>query len=81
MILFCISNPSISNDFNIKVSNANSNYSIKVFNSLGQLIDVSTSLLSENLLNCKFNSPITTGLYFVVISNNETSVVKKWIKK
>jgi hypothetical protein len=73
-------NPSNTNDFNIQLPIGTSDYSIKVYNSLGQLLDVNLIETGTNILKCKVSSDIVSGIYQVVITKDNASVVKKWIK-
>lgn len=74
-------NPSIESTFSIQVPGTADGYSVKIYNTLGQLIEVKTTTSSNNAIECKLDSSLMTGIYQVIISKDNTSVVKKWIKK
>ena len=75
-------NPSATNDFNIQLPAGMGDCIITIYNSIGQLVAVETTEVGENTINCKVASTISTGIYQVVITNNEGSrIVKKWIKE
>lgn len=74
-------NPSSSDYFNLQLPLDFKNYSVKVYNSLGQLIDVELNETSENKLNCKVPSSLSAGIYQIVITQDAKKIVKKWIKQ
>jgi hypothetical protein len=73
-------NPSSSNYFNLQLPLDTSNYTVKVYNSLGQLLDVELNATDRNIINCKVPSSLATGIYQIVITNDSKKIVKKWIK-
>jgi hypothetical protein len=73
-------NPSSSNYFNLQLPLDTSNYTVKVYNSLGQLIDVELNTTDTNIINCKVSSSLATGIYQLVITKDSKKIVKKWIK-
>lgn len=73
-------NPSSSNYFNLQLPLDTSNYTVKVYNSLGQLLDIELNATNRNIINCKVPSSLATGIYQIVITNDSKNIVKKWIK-
>lgn len=74
-------NPSSNNYFYLQLPFGSKNYSVKVFNSLGQLIDVELNVTGENGVNCKVPSNLSAGIYQIVITQDAKNIVKKWIKE
>jgi hypothetical protein len=74
-------NPSKSNDFNLKLPSEAGEYKVTIYNTLGQLVDIITSQTSTNTLNCKVAATAATGIYQVVITKDNSTVIKKWIKE
>ncbi len=74
-------NPSKSNDFNLQLPSASGEYKVTIYNALGQLVDTITSQISTNTLNCKVAATAATGIYQVVITRDNSTIVKKWIKE
>lgn len=73
-------NPTSSNYFNLQLPLDASNYTIKMYNSLGQLLDLELIATDTNVINCKVPSSLATGIYQIVISKDSKNIVKKWIK-
>jgi hypothetical protein len=73
-------NPSSSNYFNLQLPLDTSNYTVKVYNSLGQLLDVELNAIENNVINCKVPENLATGMYQIEISKDSKNIVKKWIK-
>ena len=57
-----------------------SNYTVKAYNSLGQLLDVELNAIENNVINCKVPENLATGIYQIEISKDSKNIVKKWIK-
>lgn len=74
-------NPSTNNDFNLQLPSGAINYEVKVYNILGQLIPLKSNEIGYNTLNFKANTDLPAGVYQVVITKDETKIVKKWIKE
>ena len=74
-------NPSKSNDFNLKLPSEAGEYKVTIYNTLGQLVDIITSQTSTNTLNCEVAATAATGIYQVVITKDNSTVNKKWIKE
>ncbi|MEY3501885.1 MAG: hypothetical protein RL308_3558 [Bacteroidota bacterium] len=74
-------NPSSSNYFNLQLPLGVSNYNVKVYNTLGQLVAVELIETGSNTVNCKVAANLSAGIYQVVIAKDTTIVVKKWIKE
>ncbi|MEY4836127.1 MAG: hypothetical protein RI980_2247 [Bacteroidota bacterium] len=73
-------NPSSSNYFNLQLPLDTSNYTVKAYNSLGQLLDVELNAIENNVINCKVPENLATGIYQIEISKDSKNIVKKWIK-
>lgn len=73
-------NPTSSNYFNLQLPLDASNYTIKMYNSLGQLLDLELIATDTNVINCKVPSSLATGIYQIVISKDSKNIVKKWLK-
>jgi len=74
-------NPSTGNEFNLQLPSNPSGFEVLVYNNLGQLIALKSSEIDTNTLNLKSNTALSTGVYQVVIKNDTTKIVKKWIKQ
>lgn len=74
-------NPSSSNYFNLQLPLGSTNYNVKVYNTLGQLVAVELNETGTNTVNCKVAASLSAGIYQVVITKDATNVVKKWIKE
>jgi len=74
-------NPSTTNDFNLQLPFSSSNFEITVYNTLGQLVSLKSNEIGYNTLNFKADTALPAGIYQVVVTKDNTKVVKKWIKK
>lgn len=74
-------NPAGKDGFYIKNSSAIKNFSVKVYNSLGQEIAFDYSLSGNNSILCKPNKTITPGIYHVKILIGNTEKLMKLLVK
>lgn len=74
-------NPSANNDFNLQLPFASGNFEVKVYNIHGQLVLLKSKEMGYNTLNFKANANLAAGVYQVVITKDNTKIVKKWIKE
>ena len=74
-------NPSATNYFNLQLPLGVSNYNVKVYNTLGQLVAIELNETGSNIVNCKVAENLSAGIYQIVIAKDTTIVVKKWIKE
>lgn len=74
-------NPSTGSTFTIHVPSTSDSYSVKIYNVMGQLVDVQTSTPIGTRIECSVDASLMTGVYQVVVSKDNTSIVKKWIKR
>jgi hypothetical protein len=74
-------NPSTNNDFNLQLPFASGNFEVKVYNTQGQLVLLKSNEIGYNTLNFKANANLAAGVYQVVITKDNTKIVKKWIKE
>jgi hypothetical protein len=74
-------NPSTSNDFNLQLPSEAGEYKVTVYNILGQLINIITIESGRNTLNCTVEATAAAGIYHVVITKDNLTVIKKWIKE
>lgn len=74
-------NPSTNNGFNLELPLEADNVSIKIYNMLGQEIAVKLNETNSNTINCETATSLPAGLYQVVITKDNSKIIKKWIKE
>lgn len=74
-------NPSKNNGFNLQLPLEADNVNIKIYNILGQEIAVKFNDINSNTINCETASSLPPGLYQVVITKENSKIIKKWIKE
>ncbi len=74
-------NPSTNNGFNLQLPLEANNVNIKIYNILGQEIAVKFNDINSNTINCETASSLPAGLYQVVITKDNSKIIKKWIKE
>ena len=57
------------------------NLNIKMYNILGQEIAVKLNEINSNTINCETATSLPAGLYQVVITKDNSKIIKKWIKE
>lgn len=73
-------NPSTNNGFNLQLPLEADNVNIKIYNILGQEIAVELNV-NSNTINCETAASLPAGLYQVVITKDNSKIIKKWIKE
>jgi hypothetical protein len=74
-------NPSTNNGFNLELPLEAANVNIKIYNMLGQEIAVKLNETNSNTINCETATSLPAGLYQVVITKDNSKIIKKWIKE
>nr|WP_315140964.1 T9SS type A sorting domain-containing protein [uncultured Flavobacterium sp.] len=74
-------NPSTNNGFNLQLPLEANNVNIKIYNILGQEIAVKFNDINSNTIHCETASSLPAGLYQVVITKDNSKIIKKWIKE
>ena len=74
-------NPSTNNGFNLQLPLEANNVNIKIYNILGQEIAVKLNDINSNTIHCETASSLSPGLYQVVITKENSKIIKKWIKE
>ncbi|MBP6757978.1 MAG: T9SS type A sorting domain-containing protein [Flavobacterium sp.] len=74
-------NPSTNNEFNLQLPHADGNYNVKVCNILGQEIPVKLIETNPNTIHCETATTTPPGLYQVIITKDNSKIIKKWIKE
>lgn len=74
-------NPSTNSKFNLQLPLEADNVNIKMYNILGQEIAVKLNEINSNTIHCETASSLPAGLYQVVITKDNSKIIKKWIKE
>lgn len=74
-------NPSTNSKFNLQLPLEADNVNIKIYNILGQEIAVKLNEINSNTIHCETASSLPAGLYQVVITKDNSKIIKKWIKE
>ena len=74
-------NPSTNSKFNLQLPLEADNVNIKIYNILGQEIAVKLNEINSNTINCETATSLPAGLYQVVITKDNSKIIKKWIKE